>query len=743
MNKPVLYYQYNPELKETSYSINYVFSSKKIKNIPIPEQPDQDNKISYYLKYQENEINDTPGLFIFLIDQSGSMSGKSIELVKKSLLLFIQSLPAKSYFQLIGFGSDYIKYNSEPVEYNQENVKNIINIINGLKADMGGTNISQPLNCIYKDENYSKINLSKNIFILTDGQVFDKRECFNLITLNSNKFRIHSIGIGSDFDKDLIEQSGKLGKGSSRFVENVENINSAVIDILNKCLREYLTDLQFNFQNYQDNISNSIIECLPINNFTYQDEIMNYSFILDEKHKIDIDNISKSINIEISCKDPINIIKQNISFINNKNIIKLKNGDEMSKMIVGKGLKNNKEFKEDENKEIKFAKKYQILSKNTALFVEMKNNGDNQQSKLIKVNLNDDKYRNNNSLNNNYCRNNYSNIFHQNNYIGSRGIYGLHRCNVYGSPATVNICLKNDHEENMRLIGNDFMIERQKEKNRHIELEKERIELDSYNLKDRIELCHVETCKMRDKRELKNLESCKRNDYRELTHMETLKKTDNKELIKMESCKRNDHDNELKMKLLKENAPREIMKMESYIVGYPITLNAIENQRKSESENCLKSIQSLNKIELEKNRDIEKLKFENEMKKLENNHEIDLKKYILSPINNEISNNNNQIEENIINLIICQDIIEGFWNENKETKQLINIMNKEYNSINKKVKDLNKGGEEIKIVYTILVIHYLTTKYPDKIKDYRLVINKAKKFLDGQGINYDDFIKGI
>ena len=61
-----------------------------------------------------------PGLYVFLIDQSYSMGGKLIELVKQALLLFIQSLPEQSYFQLIGFGSDFKKYNSEPVIYGKE-----------------------------------------------------------------------------------------------------------------------------------------------------------------------------------------------------------------------------------------------------------------------------------------------------------------------------------------------------------------------------------------------------------------------------------------------------------------------------------------------------------------------------------------------------------------------------------------------------------------------------------------------
>ena len=221
-NKPILYYQYNPELKETAYSINYTYLSREI---PILERPDEKNTISYTSKYEENDKNEAPGLFIFLIDQSGSMPGNGIKLVKSSLLLFIQSLPKESYFQIIGFGTDFKKYNEQPAIYNKENVKNIINIIKSLKANLGGTDISGPLREIYNSDNaYSKKNLSKNIFILKDGDVDYRDEFIKLISIISNKFRIHSIGIGSSYDKFIIEKC-KIGKGISSFIENEENIN--------------------------------------------------------------------------------------------------------------------------------------------------------------------------------------------------------------------------------------------------------------------------------------------------------------------------------------------------------------------------------------------------------------------------------------------------------------------------------------------------------------------------------------
>ena len=149
--------------------------------------PDEEDKVNYSFKYQQRTNSDNPVLFIFLVDQSGSMSGKPIELVKKSLLFFIQSLPKDSYFQLIGFGSSFKKYNEKPVLYNKENVKNITQVINGLSADLGGTETLKPLEDIYAS-NYLDIKLPKNIFLLTDGEVNNKDKCYQVIENNSEKF---------------------------------------------------------------------------------------------------------------------------------------------------------------------------------------------------------------------------------------------------------------------------------------------------------------------------------------------------------------------------------------------------------------------------------------------------------------------------------------------------------------------------------------------------------------------------
>ena len=665
MNKPFIYSQFNPILKETAYSINYTYISKYLKEIPVPEKPDEDNTISYVLKYEKNEINETPGLFVFLIDQSGSMSGRPMELVRKALLLFIQSLPENSYFQLIGFGSEFKKYNEEPVIYNKENVDNIIKIINELTADLGGTNISKPLAEIFNSESYSKIDLSKNIFLLTDGEVFDREKCIELISNNSSKFRVHALGIGNSFDEVLIKQCGKLGKGSSSFVKELEKINSVVIDTLNKGLRPYITDLKFEFENYKDEISKNIIAVNPINNFVYQNEIMNYSFILPDNKEL------SNLKIKITGKDPINLIENDATF---ENIIKLKDGEEMSKMIVGKGLKYNDDLIKDTEKEIKFAKKYQILSKNTALFAEIENE-ENQQSKLIKVDLV--------NITPPKIKNSYNRFLACSAPIGSSINFMppmAPTCGIFNPPCcgfSNNINQGFGGMAGMRGMGSNFM-------NNNMFMSNNMNNMNNNMMGMGMAM-------------MNNNMNCMNNNMNNMMGMGMMQMQNNMNMGMMHNM------NNMNMAMMNQNlcAGARICPPPSPPPPPKFkTSDYLSRERINDSESSNKKV------------------------------------------NNNIKRENNEHAD--MNLILSQDIIEGFWNENNETKKLINIITLEkFDKIKNKIIALNKGENESKIIYTILVIYYLKTKCTTNLNEYKLVINKANKFLQKNGINYDDIVSDI
>ena len=365
MNDYNLITQYDPKKDETSCILSMIYNRNDI-NIPKNDLPDLDEKKNYIELYQKNLINNYPSLFIFLIDQSGSMTGKPIDIVKESLLFFLQSLPKNSYYQLIGFGST-MKYISseEPFEYTVENVEQTIKKVKKLKANLGGTKLYKPLQNIFSNKNFDDLNLCKNLFILTDGDVWDREQSLKLIKNNLDVFRVHSFGIGNDFDKKFIVEAGK--NGSYNFIRDIDKIKSNVIQTLNKALRNYLFDFKINVKNIDTEYN-----YFPNNKIYYQDEFLNYYFIIKNK-------LNNNINISIEYYDKKELVKKEINFDKN-NIISENDGDIIGKIIIGNIL-NNTDLSEE--KSIELSKKYQVLSKYTSLYAEVENEKTIQNEMLI------------------------------------------------------------------------------------------------------------------------------------------------------------------------------------------------------------------------------------------------------------------------------------------------------------------------------------------------------------------------
>jgi hypothetical protein len=286
---PKLYEEFDSNLNLYSYNFNFLLDRREniINNKSSPSSPDTDPTKKYFEIYERDEINDTPGVFIFLVDQSGSMRDSNIRIAKKSLKLFIKSLPENSYFHIVGFGSSYKSY-LEPCLYEESSIKNAYDIADKLQADLGGTEIYNPLNFIFKSmlSKYPE-HLSKSVFLITDGGVDNKETCINLIKENSRNFRVHAIGIGTSVDKDFVTRSGQAGKGNYYFAPDVEFLQKLVIQALNSSLRPYYSNInvEISGEGEGENKLEKIIEYPKQNSktvesrITFQDEIFSYSFL--------------------------------------------------------------------------------------------------------------------------------------------------------------------------------------------------------------------------------------------------------------------------------------------------------------------------------------------------------------------------------------------------------------------------------------------------------------------------------
>ena len=90
--------------------------------------------------------------YVFLLDRSGSMSGAPISLAVKALKLFLHSLPLGCKFNIFSFGSDYEQVFMKSQTYNQESLDRAEEIVSSFEADLGGTEIYEPLQAILVDE---------------------------------------------------------------------------------------------------------------------------------------------------------------------------------------------------------------------------------------------------------------------------------------------------------------------------------------------------------------------------------------------------------------------------------------------------------------------------------------------------------------------------------------------------------------------------------------------------------------
>ena len=181
--------------------------------------------------------------FIFLIDCSGSMRGRSIRKASECLKFFIKSLPADCYFNVIKFGSMHFKLFNKSVLYNDETSNKAINW--PLDSTLGGTDIYSPLNDIISDET---LYGQRQIFLITDGEAFDAERIFNLVSSNSNDNRCFTIGIGRGCDAGLVEGIARLSGGLSGFVQKGDSISNVVINQLHASFYGPITSLEIHIE---------------------------------------------------------------------------------------------------------------------------------------------------------------------------------------------------------------------------------------------------------------------------------------------------------------------------------------------------------------------------------------------------------------------------------------------------------------------------------------------------------------
>ncbi|ODM92945.1 Heat shock cognate 71 kDa protein, partial [Orchesella cincta] len=184
-----------------------------------------------------SKLDDQKFEFIFMLDVSGSMGGQPIELAKRTLLLFLHSLPENCYFNVITFRGNFTSFFPASVRYTQQNLEYAKIKVQELYGS-GGTTLLAPLRYVYSQPQIE--GYLTQIFTITDGHVSNRDEVLALVASQVKHSRSFSLGIGNGVDRNLVIGIAENAGGMYEFVTYNEMFETKILNQLKTALRPAL-----------------------------------------------------------------------------------------------------------------------------------------------------------------------------------------------------------------------------------------------------------------------------------------------------------------------------------------------------------------------------------------------------------------------------------------------------------------------------------------------------------------------
>ncbi|KAF2076820.1 hypothetical protein CYY_001848 [Polysphondylium violaceum] len=338
------------------------------KPLALVENDSNNNSTAIALNFYPNfEINsdemNQKSTFIFLIDCSGSMEGDAIKKAKTALDIIMRSLNENCKFNIYCFGSNFNKCFEHSRLYDDESLTEANNYISNIDADMGGTELFQPIKEILQQE-YDQ-EYPRQLFILTDGCVSSRDELIKYVGTESNSTRIFTLGIGSGVDKELVIGLSNSCKGFYELIDDNNDMQNRVMKLVNIAMEPAFSNIKVDW-----GIPSFVQSPQLIRPIFYNERMMIYA--LSEK-KIEKQNFTITITgnspsgkqIEYSIPIDLEAVSNNDKASTNIHSLAA------FKIIHDLEYREKKKSENNSEEIIRLSKKYSIISTKTSFIVSV------------------------------------------------------------------------------------------------------------------------------------------------------------------------------------------------------------------------------------------------------------------------------------------------------------------------------------------------------------------------------------
>ncbi|XP_076739910.1 inter-alpha-trypsin inhibitor heavy chain H3 isoform X4 [Maylandia zebra] len=244
----------------------------------------------YFVHFFAPELPKLPKNVVFVIDISGSMSGRKMEQTREAMLAILQQVHEDDHFAIILFDSVIETWKDSLTKATKENITEAMNYIKRMRSG-GATNINDAVltavHMLVKDRQMERLpeRSADMIILLTDGMPNEGERNTgkiqeNVRTAIGGKMSLYCLGFGNDVDYSFLDVMSKQNKGLARRIFEASDAAAQLQGFYDEVASPLLLEVDMH---YPDNA----VDSLTTSHFSY---LFNGTEIVVAGHLID-DNL--------------------------------------------------------------------------------------------------------------------------------------------------------------------------------------------------------------------------------------------------------------------------------------------------------------------------------------------------------------------------------------------------------------------------------------------------------------------
>jgi len=216
-------------------------------------RPDKDEE-GFFLLLASPDIKapdekPVPKTVLFVVDRSGSMSGKKIQQARGALKFVLNNLHQRDLFNIVAYDSEIETFRPALQRFNDENRKAALGFVEGIYAG-GSTNIDGALATALaqlKDEDRPGYVVFLTDGLPTAGETNEMKIVAAAKKRNKVHGRIFTFGVGYDVNSRLLDRLVRDNFGQSEYVRPEQDIEEHVSRLYRRIESPVLTNVKIEF----------------------------------------------------------------------------------------------------------------------------------------------------------------------------------------------------------------------------------------------------------------------------------------------------------------------------------------------------------------------------------------------------------------------------------------------------------------------------------------------------------------